>query len=194
MSKPEEALVHPQLGLASEAVVDAGEHHDELVAGVGGLADQADVVGGLPGLDLADDKPFPAPTAGPGWVLQLPEHPVGGVVEPPHHLPGHQLDFFEVPAVTVPEVPAALAPGGGQPFDVVGGVLQPVDSSCHTVTRASASRRRADRSTSSPWRRQHRATVVAGERPPPRAMRRGHGQHRENDAHRLLQRLLAAWS
>ena len=44
---PKKALVQPHLCLSSQVVVQSGEDDDDLVSGVGGLADYAGVVGSL---------------------------------------------------------------------------------------------------------------------------------------------------
>lgn len=41
---PQEAFVKPKLGLAAQVVVHPGQHHNQLVAGVGSLTDKAGVV------------------------------------------------------------------------------------------------------------------------------------------------------
>ena len=53
---PQEALFKPDLGLRAQVVVQARQDDDDLVARVGGLANQARIVPGLAGLDVPHDE------------------------------------------------------------------------------------------------------------------------------------------
>ena len=61
--------------------MQAGEHDDDLVTGVGGLADQSDIVACLPRLDVAHDQAATIPGAFPGRVLELRKDFVSGDIE-----------------------------------------------------------------------------------------------------------------
>jgi hypothetical protein len=60
--------------LFSEVVVNTGYDYDELVSGIGSLGDEADVVGGLPGLNMPNNKTPPVPCPLAGRVLEMAEN------------------------------------------------------------------------------------------------------------------------
>src|SRR5690606_30989818 len=69
------SLVDPLLCLRTQIAVQSSDKNDELVAGIGRLVDQPDVVGGFPTLDV----PYNKPTATPCTLLNR----IAGQVEGP---------------------------------------------------------------------------------------------------------------
>ena len=123
----EEALVEALLRLAAEAVVQAGEHDDQPVAGVGRLADERRVVGRLAGLDLADDH---APA--------VPRPVALGVLEPSE-------DLVRDPVLLVDRRRRAIAVREPLP---VGALEPPLDLAAARDRASRRGRRRCPRGTS----------------------------------------------
>ena len=82
----EEALFESDLGLRAQVVVHARQHDDDLVAGVGGFADEPGVVAGLARLDMPHDEPAAVPRSLAIGVFQQPEDVVGGLVQRVDHI------------------------------------------------------------------------------------------------------------
>jgi hypothetical protein len=57
----QKAFIQTHLGLAPQVVVNSSKDHNNFVAGIGGFTDQAVVVGGLPGLNMANNEPASIP-------------------------------------------------------------------------------------------------------------------------------------
>ena len=57
----DKTLIHAFLRLLSEVVVNACNNNNEFVSSVSRLSDQSNIVGGLPGLDMAYDQSTPVP-------------------------------------------------------------------------------------------------------------------------------------
>ena len=105
-----EALVHPYLDLFPHEVVVVREHHDQLIASVGCLAGEADVVIGLRGLNLRCHEAVASPHAVTARDLHLSEHSVSGIIETINRRHRHQLDICEISPVAIPERPLRLRP------------------------------------------------------------------------------------
>ena len=75
-----EPFVNPCLSLVAQIVVDAGNHHDQAITGVGSLAYQTGVVRCLAALDVPHNHAAATP---PSLVLRIPEaiqHSIGHFV------------------------------------------------------------------------------------------------------------------
>ena len=117
----EERLVEAQLRLGTQIVVQAREHDDDLVTGIGGLADEAAVVAGLPRLHVSDDESPAIPRPVSKRVLEQREDRVGRPIERLHG-PVRELAFDPLP-IALPVSPVPLEPLC-QPFRVPFGVVE----------------------------------------------------------------------
>ena len=77
----DEPFVQTDLGLASQIVVEPGKDDNDLVAGVGRLADQTCVVAGLARLDVADHHSAAVERTVALRIAEEVESPVGDAVE-----------------------------------------------------------------------------------------------------------------
>ena len=97
----DELHVQTALRLSAQQLDRAGEDDDELVAGVDRLGDHPGEVGGLPGLDMADDQAFGLVRVAPRGVGQALDHFIGSAVELADGVGAPALPFEDA-AVTVP--------------------------------------------------------------------------------------------
>ena len=114
----DEPLVQADLGLASQIVVEPGEDDDDLVAGIGRLADQTGVVARLAGLNIADHHSAAVERSIAGRVAEQVENPVGYAIARIDRLLREPFANEEA-AIPFPELPVDFIAPPVDPWNVI---------------------------------------------------------------------------
>src|SRR5215469_1082186 len=101
--------------------MQSGKDDDDLVSCIGGLADEAGVVAGLPGLNVSNDKAPAVPWPIASRIFEKAQHRIGGPVEGFDSLV--RKASFQPFTVSLPIAPVLLS-CGIKPWDVVFVALQ----------------------------------------------------------------------
>ena len=113
----EKPFVEPDLRLTAQVVVQPGENNDELVSGIGGLADEPRVGTRFARLYVAHDKSAPIPRSAAARIFETPKNFVDDVFNVRHGNCFKRLHKIE--PVAAPETPLYLTPPCRKPRDVI---------------------------------------------------------------------------